>query len=109
MPADEPELPEPYIVSVNGFDGMEVMFNVGRGVQTLVANDEGRIVAAVVPVGAWYPGARVPAGIPVQRPGQWLEEGADERARRRAIRRAGPDREPAHGVQRGPAAGADGP
>jgi len=84
VPADQPEAPEPYVVSVNGFDGMEVMFNVGRGVQTLVANDEGRIVAAVVPVGAWYPGARVPAGVRVLQPGQWLDDGIDARARRRA-------------------------
>lgn len=84
MPADESETPEPYVVSVNGFDGMEVMFNVGRGVQTLVANDEGRIVAAVVPVGAWYPGARVPAGVRVWGPGEWLDDAIDARIRRRA-------------------------
>lgn len=93
MPADEPAVPEPYVVSVNGFDPLELMFNVGRGVQTMVADDEGRIVAAVVPIGAWYPGARVPAGVPVMRPGQWLEESIEARIRRRAApdEASGPD------------------
>ncbi len=59
MVADEPEVPAPYVVSISGFDGMELMLNAGRGIQTLIADEDGRIVAAVVPVGAWYPGARV--------------------------------------------------
>lgn len=84
MVADERAGPDPYVVTAAGFDGMEVMFNVGRGVQTLVADDEGRIVAAVVPVGAWYPGARVPAGVPVMQPGQWSDDAIDARIRRRA-------------------------
>ena len=95
MAADElagpdPDATYPYVVTAAGFDGMEVMFNVGRGVQTLVADEEGRIVAAVVPVGVWYPGARVPAGVPVLRPGQWLDDATDARVRRRA----GPDEAP---------------
>lgn len=75
----------PYVVTAAGFHPMEVIFNVGRGVQTLVADEEGRIVAAVVPVGAWYPGARVPAGVPVMQPGQWLNDAIDARIQRRAM------------------------
>ena len=108
MPAGEPGAAEPYVVTVNGFDGMEVLFNVGRGVQTLVADDEGRIVAAVVPVGAWYPGARVPAGVRVLRPGEWLDEGIDARIRSRAARRAEQDGAPDPGTNPGPE-GADEP
>lgn len=93
MPGNELEAPMPYVVTAAGFDGLEVMFNVGRGVQTLVADEEGRIVAAVVPIGAWYPGARVPAGIAVMEPGQWLDDAVDARVQRRAA----PDEAPGGG------------
>ena len=84
MPAEELDVPARYVVSISGFDGMELMLNAGRGVQTLIVNEDGRIVAAVVPVGAWYPGARVPDGVPVMQSGQWLDDAIDARIRRRA-------------------------
>ena len=55
-----------------------MMFNVGRGVQTLVADEQGLIMAAVVPVQSWYPGATVPAGVAVKQPGGWLRIGLDD-------------------------------
>ena len=85
------EVPAPYVVQTEGIDGMELMFNAGRGVQTLIADGSGRIVAAVVPVGVWYPGAKVPAGVPVLRPGQWLDDAIDARIARRAAREAAGD------------------
>lgn len=93
MPGGEQFGQEPCVVSVEGFDGIEVMLNVGRGVQTLIAAEDGRIVAAVLPVDAWYPGARVPDGVRVWGPGEWLQDAIDARARRRTApdEAAGPE------------------
>jgi hypothetical protein len=79
-------VPVPYVVSSTAFDGMELMLNAGRGVQTLIADADGRIVAAVVPVSAWYPGARVPDGVRIRQPGEWFADAIGVRARRRAER-----------------------
>lgn len=74
------ERPEPYVVTMDGLDPGELLFNAGRGVQTLVADLGGRIVAAVIPVEAWYPGATVPAHFPIRQSGRWIEEAIDARA-----------------------------
>lgn len=84
MPEGEQFGQNPCVVGINGFDGVEIMLNVGRGVQTLIADDDGRIVAAVLPIDAWYPGARVPSGVRVWGPGEWLQDAIDARRRRRA-------------------------
>ena len=76
--SNETQIPDLYVVDIEQLDPHEVMFNVGRGVQTLVADEQGLIVAAVVPVQLWYPGAAVPPGVAVKQPGDWLRIGLDE-------------------------------
>lgn len=77
-----------YVVTLADFDPVAAALNAGRGAQAVIVTESGQLVEGVVPVMVWSPGATVPAGVPVLRPGQWLQDAVDHA---RVLPRLAPD------------------